>query len=174
MERWQYKVRDLIENRNTRNSFEATATEMGFEVDDAEATAPIRVEAVLFRTEQNVFVDLQIETEFRLECRMCLVPFDQPVQAEFSARYEYTNRPDQLDDPLVEFGLRYYIGDYLDIADDIRGTLVLEVPQWPSCSEDCAGLCRVCGKNRNADPCDCDESSLKPNKLSGLASLLDK
>ena len=33
--------------------------------------------------------------------------------------------------------------------------MLLELPLAPLCSEDCQGLCPVCGANRNTEPCDC-------------------
>jgi len=43
----------------------------------------------------------------------------------------------------------------IDIADDVRQTLLLAVPLKLLCSENCRGLCPTCGKNLNEGECSC-------------------
>ena len=43
----------------------------------------------------------------------------------------------------------------LDITADIRDELLIELPMNPLCSDDCQGLCPVCGTNRNRKSCQC-------------------
>lgn len=40
--------------------------------------------------------------------------------------------------------------------------LVLALPQFPLCSEDCKGLCAHCGRNLNSGPCDCRMDVVDP------------
>lgn len=43
--------------------------------------------------------------------------------------------------------------DQLDLYPLVTETLALELPLAPLCRPDCAGLCPVCGVNRNRDDC---------------------
>lgn len=43
----------------------------------------------------------------------------------------------------------------LDITEDIREELLLELPMNILCREDCAGLCEKCGADLNEGPCGC-------------------
>ncbi|MBP1654290.1 MAG: hypothetical protein H6Q28_846, partial [Bacteroidetes bacterium] len=45
----------------------------------------------------------------------------------------------------------------IDLAEDVRQTLMLSVPLKLLCAEDCRGLCPTCGANRNTAGCDCRE-----------------
>jgi len=49
---------------------------------------------------------------------------------------------------------------------DLRPLLVeqiqLNVPMKPLCRADCAGICPICGANRNAGPCDCATEEVDP------------
>ena len=49
------------------------------------------------------------------------------------------------------------IGDeeIVDITEDIRAELLINLPANLLCSDDCRGLCPVCGCNLNTDDCDC-------------------
>jgi uncharacterized protein len=46
----------------------------------------------------------------------------------------------------------------IDLADDVRQTVLLSFPLKNVCREDCRGLCSRCGKNLNEGPCDCKET----------------
>jgi uncharacterized protein len=43
----------------------------------------------------------------------------------------------------------------LDITADVRDELLIELPMNPLCSDECEGLCPVCGVNRNKTECQC-------------------
>jgi uncharacterized metal-binding protein YceD (DUF177 family) len=45
----------------------------------------------------------------------------------------------------------------IDLASELREEILLAMPPQVLCQEDCAGLCPVCGGNRNSQPCDCEE-----------------
>jgi len=47
---------------------------------------------------------------------------------------------------------------------------LLAVPLKLVCKSDCKGLCPVCGKNRNVEPCSCVEKSDDP-RWSGLKEI---
>ena len=49
-------------------------------------------------------------------------------------------------------------GDEVDISEDIRSELLLELPMFVLCSDDCAGLCPDCGCNLNDSSCRCHEN----------------
>jgi uncharacterized protein len=46
----------------------------------------------------------------------------------------------------------------IDMADDVRQTVLLAVPLKNVCREDCRGLCPQCGRNLNDGACDCKET----------------
>jgi uncharacterized protein len=43
----------------------------------------------------------------------------------------------------------------VDITEDIREALILNLPHFPLCDEGCKGLCAHCGKDLNGGPCGC-------------------
>ena len=46
--------------------------------------------------------------------------------------------------------------DTIEAADQLRETLLLELPEIPRCSADCKGLCPSCGANLNEGACSCE------------------
>ena len=54
----------------------------------------------------------------------------------------------------------------------VEEALVLELPMRFMCSEDCKGICYICGANRNIAPCTCQEGGERQNPFSALRELL--
>ena len=46
----------------------------------------------------------------------------------------------------------------IDMADDVRQTVLLSVPLKNVCRDECRGLCPLCGRNLNEGTCDCKET----------------
>ena len=47
-------------------------------------------------------------------------------------------------------------GEVVDLTADIREDILMAFPQTHLCSEDCRGLCPVCGQNLNEGDCGCE------------------
>ena len=64
-----------------------------------------------------------------------------------------------------------YNGEYIDLTETIRETLILSEPMRVLCRPDCKGLCPQCGANLNDGPCSCPTDKIDP-RLEVLAQLL--
>ena len=85
---------------------------------------------------------------------------------------EHTNRGGLDDSEDVELTLRDLElipvqGDEVNPDPEIAQELIMAVPQSVLCREDCAGLCPVCGIDRNKNECTCEAPVLHD----GLARL---
>lgn len=58
----------------------------------------------------------------------------------------------------------------VDITDDVREALLLQIPHFPLCSDSCKGLCTFCGVNLNRSSCEC-EAPAKDDRWSTLDGL---
>ena len=50
----------------------------------------------------------------------------------------------------------------LELDEVVISDIILHYPQKFLCSEDCKGLCPVCGKNRNEGDCGCEKQTVDP------------
>jgi len=57
----------------------------------------------------------------------------------------------------------------IDVTPDLREALVLRIPIYPLCREDCRGLCPRCGANLNREQCTC-----APEEAESRWDVLDK
>jgi len=60
--------------------------------------------------------------------------------------------------------------DQVDITEDMREEILLHVPGFALCSEDCKGMCPHCGANLNEGPCECKKDN-GPSPFSALDGL---
>jgi uncharacterized protein len=63
-----------------------------------------------------------------------------------------------------------YSGKVIDLDPLLREQLVLALPGYPVCREDCKGLCSVCGANLNDRECGCDRRVPDP-RWAGLKNV---
>lgn len=87
------------------------------------------------------------------ECRRCLVPASGALSVKVLEHY--TEGGDGSDTyPLVR--------DEVDLEPMLHDAILLELPLAPLCSDNCRGLCPVCGANRNEESCGCEEDRTDP------------
>ncbi|HET6438494.1 MAG TPA: DUF177 domain-containing protein [Anaeromyxobacter sp.] len=147
------------------------------------ARGPVHVEARLEKIERRVRVDARGRAELTVPCGRCLnpVPVDLPVEFELTLvpEDEYRDGPggDERDKgPAAgSFDPRQaeedvYSGKVIDLDPLVREQLVLSLPAYPVCREDCKGLCPVCGSNLNERECGCDRKIPDP-RWAGLKSI---
>src|SRR2546422_2961111 len=85
------------------------------------------------------------------QCPRCLAPVAVHVEADVGALF--TPDPEALDDPDSYPLVRD--ATLIDVTPAIREELILAVPRYVLCHEDCRRLCPRCGHGLNAGPCGC-------------------
>lgn len=134
--------------------------------------APLQVEGTFVYDGEGFSVRGSLRSTLKSECARCTKAFTEPFQAEFDERFEKTGSEDD--------GIYAYRGEELELADMIRDNVFLHLPLVSVCSEDCKGLCPVCGCDRNLMRCDCvavpaaEEETASKNPFSALGALLNE
>lgn len=128
--------------------------------------------------DDTVHVRGHLSAEVGLQCGRCLEPFRLPLEQELDLFY-LPHRPDQGEEEEDEVELSdrdmvvaYYRDDTLDLGEVLREQIFLALPLAHVCREDCKGLCRSCGANRNLAACACVPETDSP--FASLRTLLDK
>ncbi len=124
--------------------------------ENAEFLEPTHVEAAVRRIGEEVWVKGKLTSRVSFICSRCLRPFEFPVAAGFDLVY----LPDELDILKEELdeddvGRVYYHDNQIDLGQVILEQLNLTFPLKPLCSEDCEGICAVCGQVRQQGNCAC-------------------
>lgn len=107
-----------------------------------------------------------IRTSVAGTCRRCLTDVVAAVDAELDIMLA---EEQDSDDPSV-----YEIPEFaelVDLTDIVREELVLAVPPFLECRDDCRGLCPQCGKDLNTGECGCEPAP--DPRWAGLQALRD-
>ena len=140
-----------------------------FEGLDVVLAEPVRVAGRLQAAGEGRFYWRgSLQTRIAGQCRRCLVPVPVPVVATIDALF--TGDPDALEDP-SSYALTPDAIE-IDLRPAVREELLLAVPRWVVCRDDCRGLCPRCGNDLNPGPCGCPPAVDQP--LQGLAALKHK
>lgn len=179
---------DEIKEAGLRRSWDVTPEETDEMVagDRAgyRARGPLHVEALLEMVERRVRVDGHGKAQLTVPCGRCLSPVtvDLPVDFELTLvpQDEYAQpergQDDDRNGPVAgtfdpgDAEEDVYTGKVIDLDPLVREQLVLSLPAYPVCREDCKGLCTVCGANLNERDCGCDRHVPDP-RWAGLEKL---
>jgi uncharacterized protein len=110
------------------------------------------------------FVRLRLDAQLSGPCMRCLENAGRTIGIDVREVDQPGAEDEELESPYID-------GDELDLHAWARDALVLELPTQIVCSEECKGLCSVCGENLNtADPGHAHEAAPDPRwaKLSEL------
>jgi uncharacterized protein len=118
----------------------------------------LRGQARLMHTQGGVLVQGKLHGEATLLCVRCLepvtVPLDVDLEEIFTSTIDViTGRPIQSEEE--DRALWIDERHLLDLTEVLRQDVLLALPMHATCSEECRGLCPVCGQNLNQGSCNC-------------------
>ena len=147
------------------------------------ARSAAHVEARLEKIDRRVRVGARTKAEVTAACGRCLAPVSVDVPVEFEVTLvpadEYSDEEAQDEGDQGAAGGSFapqeaeeetYSGKVVDLDPILREQLLLALPGYPVCREDCKGLCPVCGANLNDRECGCDRHVPDP-RWAGLKNV---
>lgn len=144
---------------------------LGLNYEEVEFIKPLSCAVQLFRQgNDNVYVAADVETKISVECRRCISPFEVDITTTLELLFAIGSESSEQ----READERFYDGETLDISEDVRQSLTLEIPLWPLCSETCEGLCPECGAELNINACSCETTDEPAAPASNPFSVLSK
>ena len=153
----RYKIKDIpseglaIEQELPRSLF-ADALE-GMDADLDATTGSVRVHLSKDR-DDNVFANGDLKALVTVPCSGCLggalVKVSSPLNLTFVAPGEERAAGE---DPLDDVDVTEHDGQEIDLGAVLREQIILAVPMSPRCRDNCAGLCAICGQNKNERDC---------------------
>jgi uncharacterized protein len=136
------------------------------------AEAGVRLDGRLEPAGEGYLLRGTLRGELLVPCARCLetapVSIESPMTVSF---VEGDGAKDGEDDDTAEDVVSFERG-VIDLSLPIRDEILLAVPMTAICRPDCAGICPICGGNRNLTPCDCEKQALAASsKLGALAKI---
>ena len=107
---------------------------------------------------------LLIKGETRLTviipCDRCLEDVDTELELSFEKNIRPGVSETDVNDESDE--ANYIDGYHLDVEQLLYNEILIGWPAKVLCSDNCKGICSVCGQNLNYGSCDCEDTSLDP------------
>lgn len=142
-------------------------------IEDVTFSEDARVYGSITNSAGYMRLALKAELPYVGECARCL----DEVRGVFSLDFERTVVTEGMvsEEKLEEDADEYIVlcDGKLTVDDAVREELMLDFPRKLLCSEDCEGLCPVCGKRKKDGDCGCVTKEIDP-RLAVLKKLLDK
>ena len=108
--------------------------------------------------------ELEIQAETKvvvvIPCDRCLTDVKYEMPLEFTKFVDLAVSDAELKEGFDESN--FINGYHLDVDKMLYNEILVGWPTKVLCSEDCKGICNVCGQNLNEGACDCEDTGLDP------------
>lgn len=115
-------------------------SEIGVSEEEANYLGPIDVTVFLERIGNTIVVQAQVRGKLLFSCARCLEDVERECCDDF--KFDYAINKDT---------------ELIDVGEDIRQEILLNMPLKVLCREDCRGICLHCGANLNEEQCRCSK-----------------
>jgi uncharacterized protein len=133
--------------------------------------AGVRLEGRLEPAGDGYLLRGTLRGELTVTCARCLEPAPVLIDSPMTVSFTETDDAQAAEDEDADDDIVLFQNGVIDLSLPIRDEILLAVPMTAICRPDCAGICPVCGRNRNLTPCDCEMQALATSKLSALAKI---
>jgi len=136
------------------------------------ACTPIEVDVHASAASGIALVRGDLKTKATYRCSRCLCDFSEDLHVPFDEQFMKTDKLENGDDMDDEERFQV-VGDEFELEPYLEQAMNLALPYSPVCRQDCAGLCPVCGVNRNEGTCSCNTERIDP-RLADLAKFFEQ
>ena len=158
-------ARELLRQPGLQKAVDVSfpATDVG--VDDERITGDVIVDLLATSNIDGVVLVGTITMPWRAPCRRCLAEVVGTARIDVDEVYQ-----DPADVSVADGDAFPIEGDQIDLVPAVREAVLLELPDDVLCRDDCAGICPVCGIDRNQGTCACD-TTVRDERWAALADL---
>jgi len=135
--------------------------QIDFSGEDLTQNSPLHVTGsaeLLAHSDGELRIQAQYNVEMAAQCDRCLGSARFPLDARFDLFYRpmaFIAREEEVEIDEGEAEIGFYENGGIELEDILREQVMLALPMQRTCSDACKGICPVCGRNRNENPCDC-------------------
>lgn len=110
--------------------------------------------------DKKLFIKGETSLTVVIPCDRCLEDVDTKMELAFEKNVNLSVEEPDADDESDE--ANYIDGYHLDVEQLLYNEILIGWPAKVLCSDNCKGICSVCGQNLNKGSCDCEDTSLDP------------
>jgi uncharacterized protein len=139
------------------------------EIGHVVAMSPVEVDLCASMHDDSCYVRGTLSADVTYRCSRCLQEFVERLDVPFRERFVKAAQ-EVVDDEDERIAV---VGEEIDLEPWMEQAIILALPYRPLCEQECAGLCPVCGMNRNESSCNCNDERIDP-RLADLAKFFEQ
>jgi uncharacterized protein len=126
--------------------------------------SPLSARLKIYPTGEKIVVDGFLSAILLLRCDRCLETYKKDITTDFRIYLSMVPFKGEAEVELLEndLNLDFIDDNFLDSDQIIKEQLILNLPMKTLCSDDCKGLCSICGCNLNRAQCSCQSGYKTP------------
>ncbi len=151
-------VSQLIQNDGASRELDLSLKlgDLFFNGQDIAFTSPVLLKGGIKNIGGALYLELDAAVSFDTQCARCLDKISESLSFTVSEVFSKTASENSDEDVIVlESG-------NINLDDVVEKAFVGALPINYLCSEDCRGLCSVCGCNLNRETCSCSDDNTDP------------
>lgn len=171
---------DLVKMRDARADFDYSIPAADIEFESGEDAArlknTVQIKGTVTKRIAQTDVAGEIAADAEIDCTRCLQPIEKKLKIPFRVSFvtpEFYTQAAEAELRADDLDVSLFDGDRINLTEVAREQILLDLPAQVFCTEDCKGLCRKCGANRNLVDCNCEEKEIDP-RWQGLRELKTK
>jgi uncharacterized protein len=131
---------------------------------------PVQVELTVSKSKDQLICRGKVIVPVKLECSRCLAEYEENLLSDLNFVIDLAVAPGKMNTGEDSYFIADPTSAFFVIDDLVREAVILALPLKPLCSEDCKGLCPVCGTDLNKSKCRCVMEKADPrwDQLKGL------
>jgi uncharacterized protein len=157
---------DKLEGKSASFAHSYGADELVLDDEHARLVEPPQVTGRINRSGHEVRLRGEIKARAEVDCDRCLRRVSVPVETSFDVTYvpasDYVEQDGAAELQEDDLAVSVYEDETIDVDELVREQVLLAMPARALCTEDCKGLCPVCGVNRNETSCECESEQTDP------------
>ena len=126
----------IVENGGLAVELEIEASALAEPPEGIGSAGPVRLGLEFSIGGSRILLQGRARGAWTLSCGRCLAEHRVDTSCELDETYPASEKT-------------------IDISEEVRQAVLLELPSRSLCRPDCRGLCAACGKNLNLGPCPC-------------------
>lgn len=164
------ELKRTSEDFNQKIQLEESSGDLKLQAEGVEFDKLVKVELTVSKSKDQLICRGKITTPVNLECSRCLLKFEEEQSANLDFVIDLSGAIEKTDSEEDSFFVADPSSSYFVLDDLVREAIILSLPLKPLCSEECKGLCPVCGTDLNKFHCHCVIEKADPrwDKLKGL------
>jgi len=163
-----YDVSSILKVRGAKISVDESMTVFGQTQTGEPEFNDVSVKGEIVNIGDVLEFSAKVRGRFKTECARCLKPIEEGFCIEFTEMLKNVDEEITDKDAVVTFS-----GFTVDLTDIVRSNILVNLSTKYLCSEECKGICSICGADLNESPCNCANDYIDP-RMEGLKRLLDK